>query len=275
MSGFFALVRKQLVESRWLLGLSAVALFALSWLFVYATYRIEREIRKSDDPFIQMRMRGLARMGGDSMDGSSTSFEVGMWRHPFIVIIVCLWPISRASLAVAGEIERGTLDMVLSRPVTRRSYLSSQVAVALIGLVVLGAALVVGNQVGNRFNPIEAPPGVRAIARPALNAMALGLAIFGYTLPLSAVDLVRWRPNLAASALTIAAVVIQVIVGMPSMEDWKWLETYSVFHYFDPVEAAIVAKQVWTNAAVLGGVGLVGIVLSYLGFGWRDLPTSG
>ena len=44
MRPFWALIRKQIVESRWTLVLSAAALFGLGWLFVYVTARTEAEI---------------------------------------------------------------------------------------------------------------------------------------------------------------------------------------------------------------------------------------
>ena len=44
MRAFWALIRKQIVESRWTLVLSAAALFGLGWLFVYVTARTEAEI---------------------------------------------------------------------------------------------------------------------------------------------------------------------------------------------------------------------------------------
>ncbi|MBX6316473.1 MAG: hypothetical protein IRY99_26710, partial [Isosphaeraceae bacterium] len=52
MSGFLALVRKQLAESRWMLVLSVAALFWFSWLSVYFT------------ALGQVRFRRLAGPGG-------------------------------------------------------------------------------------------------------------------------------------------------------------------------------------------------------------------
>ena len=64
---------------------------------------------------------------------------MAFWNHPFFLILVSIWSIVRGSAAVAAEVERGTMDLILSRPVSRSSYLASQVGVALAGLVVLGA----------------------------------------------------------------------------------------------------------------------------------------
>ena len=62
MRPFWALIRKQIVESRWTLVLSAAALFGLGWLFVYVTARTEAEI-------IRMLESGSEVAGGSSSCG--------------------------------------------------------------------------------------------------------------------------------------------------------------------------------------------------------------
>ena len=44
MRPFWALIRKEVHESRWTLVLSTLALFGLGWLFVYVTSLNEAEI---------------------------------------------------------------------------------------------------------------------------------------------------------------------------------------------------------------------------------------
>jgi ABC-2 type transport system permease protein len=277
MGAFWAMVRRRLAESRWFLGISAAALFGLSWLFVYATARIEHRMKAAD---ARGAMRGAAflrGLGGAAMDSSSTAIEVAFWNHPFIVLIVATWAISRGSAAVAGELERGTLDLVLSRPISRSSYLGGQVTVAMIGLAVLAGALVAGNQVGGWYNSVATPPGIRVLVRPALNYAALGLAIYGYTALLSAIDSVRWRPNLLASVLTLGGFIALVVANIPTLDEWYWkdLEKVSIFKAYNPVEAALKGETLGFNVSILMGVAATGIVLAFLAFQRRDLPASG
>src|SRR3954447_27048534 len=106
MTPFVALVRKQVTESRWLLGLTALALFALSWLTVVVTSLTEARVRKSLGD--GRGLRGFAFRGvSDSIqDVASVAFEVAWWNHPFILVNVLIWSIARGSVAVAAEIER-------------------------------------------------------------------------------------------------------------------------------------------------------------------------
>ena len=38
------------------------------------------------------------------------------------------------------------------------------------------------------------PPSILTLLRPAAMVVTLGMAVYGYTLPFSALDAVRWRP---------------------------------------------------------------------------------
>jgi ABC-2 type transport system permease protein len=275
MSPFLALVRKQLTESRWLLGLTAAALCGLSWLTVFITSLTEARMRKS----LGGDSRGLRTMafrgvGGAIADLASVAFEVAWWNHPFILTNVLLWAILRGSGAVSSEIERGTLDLVLSRPISRFAYLASQVATGLFGLLTLSVAIVAGNVIAGHWYPVETPPTWASLLRPAVNMAALGFAVYGYTLLLSAIDSVRWRPNLIASVLTLGGYVALVIANVPVLEDWRWLGNLSIFKAYDPVSAAVTGEHLVRHTGILAGIGLGGVVLGFLGFLWRDLPAN-
>ena len=49
------------------------------------------------------------------------------WSHPIVFLLISIWAIGRGSIAVAAEVERGTMDLILSRPVPRWVYLTSHV----------------------------------------------------------------------------------------------------------------------------------------------------
>src|SRR5262249_40704059 len=39
--------------------------------------------------------------------------------HPLVITTLCIWAIGRASGAIAGEIDRGTMELLLAQPVRR------------------------------------------------------------------------------------------------------------------------------------------------------------
>ncbi len=254
MKATWALFRKNLLDARWMLLTISLALFGLSWLFVHVAHRIEVRMKAVTGGGPPTRM--LRALGGNAMDFSTAAIEMAFWNHPFVLLMFAVWAIARGSASVAGEIERGTMDLILSRPITRFAYLSAQIAAALFGLVLLAGADPRGNQVGAHYNTLNDPPSVWLLAKPSLNLAAFGFAIYGYTLFCSTLDLVRWRPNLIASVATLAGFVAQVVANIPSLEDYKWLEKLSIFKAYNPVEVVTKGETFAFNAGILGLIGL-------------------
>ena len=280
MKAAVILFRKHIAESRWVLGISSAALFGFGWLGAYIMARSQRAIGGMGQG---ERGRGMIAMiqrmtRGDEQEITTGTIEVLFWIHPFIWLPIVVWAISRGSLAVAGELERGTMDLILSRPVRRSTYLFSQVANGLAGLLVLVTALVAGNLIATQVHRVEAPPSAMALSRPALNMAALGFCIFGATLFFSSFDIVRWRSIMIASTLTIASYAAFIVATtVPVLQDtpWEmWLRRCSIFTAFNPVDAVGRAIELGRNLAILGGIGTTGIVLALIVFGRRDLPSS-
>ncbi len=275
MRTFLDLTRRNLIEAKWTFFATASGLFGVGWLAVFLTLRAERRITEAIAKGDLAQLARMARgFGGMALDYSSASIEMNAWNLPFILLPVIVWSIGRGSIAVAGELERGTVDLILSRPVSRASYLLAQVAAAAIGLLGLGAALVVGHLVGTRYNTLAAPPALIRVCLPALNLGALGLVIFGVTLVVSAVDRVRWRPNLIGSCLALASYILMIVVNQEGMEEFKSLERYSIFKAYNPVEVATVGATFGPNVGVLLGLATGAVAIALVGFSRRDLPAG-
>ena len=279
MTPFLALLRKQIHEARWTLGLSAAVLFGLGWLFVWVTSLNETEIvRRLGDDSEQGRIQML-RIMGVTEDPSSLSLIMASWSHPFIFLLISIWAIGRGSAAVAADVERGTMDLILSRPVPRWVYLTSYVLVAAAGLAILALALLAGTSIAVRYNVLREPPTLWALLPPAVNLAALGLPIYGYTLLASSLDHVRWRPTTIGSVLTMAGVIAFIASLVPQLQQmsWKpWLDRLSIFKaYYNPVELVTKGETLGFNLAILGGIGLACIAVAFLAFAVRDLPANG
>jgi ABC-2 type transport system permease protein len=189
---------------------------------------------------------------------------------PFI-----LWAIARGSIAVAGEIERGTLDLVMSRPVSRFDYLAVQVSSFLVGMLILLTLLVGGNLVGSSVFPTTPPTTLAQLLKASANLAALTWTIYGLTLMCSCYDLVRWRPNLIAASFTLVSSVTAALAQIRSLKEFKpYLENTSIFSAYDPLDAVKEAEYLGNSLVILGGLGTLFVALAFVLFLHRDLPSN-
>lgn len=265
------LIRKHWLESRWLGGLSVLAIFSFALLGTYQAQQVERMLGSGDMSKAPRRLGLVKALGGEAMDFSTTALEVCWWNHPVVIILILSWAVSRGSAAVAGEIERGTIDIILSRSVSRFEYLASQVAFALMGLVGLAFGLIAGCLVGSLFFTLKAPPTLLTLLKPATMVVTLGMAVYGYTLPFSTIDVVRWRPALAGSAITLGGLIAWSVAPFYEL---TWLRKVSVFEAYAPVTVALKGEPLAYNATVLSLVFVAGLVVSFWSFSERDLPSG-
>ena len=271
MNAFFVLIRRHLGEAKWVLFLSIVPLFALGWLLSFST------ARTLADPVRQERLRRFAEARGDANLElpSVLQQELFLWMLPPVMLPLLIWAIGRGSLAVAGELERGTLDLTLSRPIRRTTYLLTQITLGLIGLMLIAGGLVAGHVVGNLVHQVPGAPAISVWFRPWTNFVALGFAIFGYTLLASSVEVVRWRAMTFGAVVTIVSGIAQAIAGLEVLKPYrKYIENASVFKRYNPVRVATTGEDFGFDVGILFAVGGICVLMGLIFFSRRDLPSS-
>jgi ABC-2 type transport system permease protein len=306
---FWVLVAKFLRESRATIIICAVALFLFGWTGVWITALSEARFQEviqemasqvgeanaegsdagasksegesKSGSFVregmQQRAAFLRSLAGNGGEINSAVIEMQFWMHPFVWLPIIVWSIGRGTLAVAGEVERGTMDLVLSRPMTRLSYWNAQVVAALIGILLIPAALLAGHWLGTSLNKLAQPPSLDVIMRPAISQAALGFAVFGVSILLSSVDRVRWRPIMIATTYIIASFAAFIVSVAPVLPEKPWkpiLSNVSMFTCYNPIEAVSNVDGWRNHVFILCGIGLGATILGAIAFRGRDLPTN-
>ncbi len=191
--------------------------------------------------------------------------------HPVFLGLGSAFIVARASDAIAGDIERGTLLFLLARPLKRRTLLFAKAleAALSLSLVVAGAGL--GTGFGLLLTDLRQPVAFWPFVVIGLNALALFLALGGVALVLSALSNSAARVAGWATGFALMAFVADFLTGLPII---GIVGILSPFRYYDP--QAIVASGgalPWASLALLSGTGLLGLgVASYL-FERRDIAA--
>jgi ABC-2 type transport system permease protein len=181
----WALVAKLLRDLRWNLLAVTLLLGAFQVLWAKVTERILGKLTPlftalaglgglSQKDVEDMVFEGPGKIirtiiGGESiaLDRAMDMLSIG-YVHPLMQTLFCIWAVGRAAGAVAGEIDRGTMELLLAQPVPRWRLILAHFLVDVVTIPVLCLGLWAGNWVGAWIiSPIKvAEPDIKAIPKP-------------------------------------------------------------------------------------------------------------
>ncbi len=191
------------------------------------------------------------------------------WNHPIALALGAAVAIVLATRAVAGEIETGAVELVLSQPISRARYFSAQVLFALLSLSGLSAIGACGTLLGQFVYGIHVL-GPGPLFAVALNFLLLQSAWFGITLVISVFGREAGRVAAVGFILALVSYVLQVIAQLWTKA--AILHRYSVFGYYSPMDVVTKHQIPAKSAAVLLGLIIVAVGVSAWRFWRRDIP---
>lgn len=205
-----------------------------------------------------------ARAGGFTVE----SYVAMAFMHPVAFAMMSAWPIARASRAVAGEIERGSLGWLLAYPLGRTRYLLGRALVVLAGTGAIALALVAGLRLTYRFLAIPHGPLVPYLWAALWTFLLYG-AVGMLTLWVSASSTRASTPAIFGAGLVIGSFMLEFLgEAYEPIKPFRWL---SIYHYFEHQAILTGAAPDWKDAAVLGALLLVGLAGALWRFRRRDL----
>jgi len=217
---------------------------------------------KSYSPTIQQ----LLKISPVLTDYSLADHFAFTWLHPFFIGLCAAFVVGRTAEALAGEIESGSVYLLLSRPVPRWALVLGRFGEVGVGLAVILLASWLGASIGIYISDFPAlePAGY---ARLVATAWCLFMALSVVALITSSITS---RSSVAAATGTIWAISSYVLDIVPAVNasSFAWLNPWH--HYFPP---AIVSGNAppWTGLAVFLCWIVTGTFLSIALFGRRDL----
>jgi ABC-type transport system involved in multi-copper enzyme maturation permease subunit len=190
--------------------------------------------------------------------------------HPIAVALSCVLSVGFAAAAVAGERQRGTLEVVLARPISRRAAFGA-LFVAMVGFVALvTAAGLLGSVVSSAAFGVLDELDVAQVPLLWLNVVLLYVAL-GSVAMAASVSFDRLAPALGiALGFTVVSYFLEVLGSL--WEQAQPLQPLSVFHYVQP-QAALEGQADPLDFLVLAAVALAGVAWALVVFPRRDLAA--
>jgi ABC-2 type transport system permease protein len=230
---------------------------------VYASFGREYGVFVRNNPMLEQ----FSQFGGGDLFSLPGAIALG-FIHPFAIAIGSVIAIGVPILGIVAERQRGTLEVLLSRPVSRHRLIVVVLIVGTVALALSLAALLVSSLVGATVAGVadELDPANLPLA------WAMGLLLFGTILAISLAASVSFDRTMPALGLVLVFVLgsylFEVIASL--WTDMRALGDLSLFHYVRTKE--LLEGQVRpTDVLVIGGVGAVALVWAWVVFPRRDI----
>ncbi|MDG2223221.1 MAG: ABC transporter permease subunit [Rubripirellula sp.] len=255
-------MRKYIGQSMLLFLACATTLFAFAWVRVWVVSLLDMGQFKT----ILNQFREFEKFAPIEFDALFTyAGRVGMtYDEPIVILCTVVWCISRGSDVVSGELNRGTLEMMLAQPIRRITLLATHATVSVAGLALLCLMVWGGITVGIEATTVTEtvdPPSFRipminidvplTVADPVteeiplrqrVNAstyaastfslFAFGFFLLGLSSMFSTIDRYRWR---TVGAVVGVYILQLVMFGLgKAAASLEWLLSMTFFSCYRP-----------------------------------------
>ncbi len=264
------LFRRTLASIRWRLLAVAAGLAVWGFLLpvIYATFGADFKRLVEDGLFSQV-FEAFSAFAGGSVFTLTGSVALG-FIHPIAIALVAILAVGYPATAIAGERQRGTLEVLLARPVSRRALYGTALAATVLFVALALTANVAGIVVGAVLFGVagELEPGRLLVAW--LDAVLLYSALGAIALAASA-SFDRLAPALGiVLAFAIVSYAVEFLGAL--WPDISGLRPWSIFHYFQP--ATILAGTIDpADPVVLAAVAVMAVAAGLWIFPRRDLAA--
>ncbi len=300
----YALLKKYLRESLLLWLSIAIGLFAFSWFRVWVVSEVDTARFQQILELLPKDWRRFSLVNFDWLVSylGRTALTLD---EPMIVMLIGAWSIVRGSDAVSGELNRGTMEMLLSQPVSRRRIFVQHAMLTVFGLLLLVLLVWLGMSIAvyttnidvsqyrafripltqyripltwldpqtqtipmsDRVHPLQFLPGI-------VNLFSFGFLITGYAMMFSSWDRYRWRTLGFVIGIYFVAALIKV--AAMSTATLRWLHWFTFFALYEPALSIEIAdlrpQQLWylfryTAENEWVGIGPLGMNLALIALG--------
>lgn len=198
-------------------------------------------------------------------------FQAIAWVHPVTLALAWAHALVSCTRVPAGEVDRGTADVLLGLPVSRWEVFLSETIVWLVCGVALLAAALAGNLLGALGLPVEQRPPLARLLIVLANLFCLYAAVGGLAWLVSSFSDRRGR---ALTVLFLALLALFLLNYLAQF--WQTLERVvflSPLHYHRPVNVLGNGFWPWKDLGVLLAAGGVMWTVAGVVFARRDLCT--
>ncbi|MHB0866177.1 MAG: ABC transporter permease subunit [Thermoleophilia bacterium] len=245
-----------------------IALYAMMILFIWPSLRDNlNTLNQLWETYPESIRKAF---GGENMNfGSYDAFLSVEYFSQMWVIVMIAYCVSIATDAIAGEIEKGTMEVLLAQPVSRRAILVTQHLFFEVGTLFLIAAALVPVAVGSPL--VKGDLRYLGLLAMVPASFLFFTAIGSVTFFFSAIFNNRGRAIFVSLGLIIISYALDIIAKIN--DTVSHIHFLSIFYYWDPYRYLHHVDFAWTDLEILAGISLVSTAAAVIWFERRDIAV--
>ncbi|TDT97392.1 ABC-2 type transport system permease protein [Streptomyces sp. 846.5] len=190
--------------------------------------------------------------------------------HPFWIAIQLTAIGSLAAAAVAADVESGTIELLMVRPLSRIRLLAERTAALAATVVLLNAAATLTIAAGVALSPqLHRAVPLSGVFIAGLLGCGFCLSLTGPALAVSAAG--SRRAQVVGTTVALGAVGFAVNFIAQAWSPAAPLRFVTPFHYYTPGDALAHGTVPWLSLTVLAAVGVTGLAAATALLTRRDL----
>ncbi len=245
-------------------GVGVAALTVLTVLF-YPTISEAEELSQlfdDSDVLAQVFAGGFTDMTTPEGFLNSQLFSL------LVPILLIIMAVSAGSGAIAGEEEKGTLDVLLSNPTTRLQVVVHKFAAMVAALAVVAGVMWVSIAVG--AFAVDMDVSLVGVGQVTLSGLLLGILFGALAL---AIGSARGKRGLAIGVTGAAAVATYFVYALaPMVEELEWAQYLAPMYYYIGDDPLVNGLNL-LHAGTLAVASAVLVAVSVFTFERRDLAV--
>jgi ABC-2 type transport system permease protein len=266
------ILRKIYLEVRWPVFFFSIGLAIIMALLTTLLPKVLGDIDKVFEklPFVKPIITAL--LGMDPGDGfTAQMMQAFLWVHPTVLSMLWAHELMYCSRMPAAEIDRGTIDFLLSLPISRwKLYVCESIGWIASGTVIIGTG-VCGHVLASLKLQPQMRPDAFAIFCIVANLFAVYLAVGGLSWLVSANSDRRGR----AIGIMFAILLISFLLNFLAQfwEPAKSVSFLSVMEYYRPAFIIQSGSFPWSDVSTLTLIGGISWILGGIIFRQRSVCT--
>jgi hypothetical protein len=196
--------------------------------------------------------------------------SVGL-QHPFLLAVLLSLPVTLITAFITGDIENGSIGLIMARPVGRVRLLLAVLFVVSFWILLATTSVVAGVWIGARWTDFTSVIRFQMVLRAVGNLLLLEWAFAGIAAVISSLSSVRGDATGWCVTLILVMYVWNFLANVWNVAGR--LANYSLFSFYQPTQTLLHQELPVIHLEILGIVGFAGCVLALLVFRIRDFSV--